>query len=254
VTSDHRSLLEKLGHPPSTTPLTSTGFAQQDALILLVEDRQDDVLLMLQSFDRAGITNPIHVVPDGEEAIQYLGGTGKYSDKTCPLPELVLLDLKLPKSDGFEVLQWIRTNSRLNGLRVVVLTSSDDIRDVNLAYSLGANSFLVKPMDFSRLIELSSFISDTWLSTNIQTPASFDDQCAPKNKKVLLRDRASNRFYAGRSTWIREKHCALDFLRIELAEAAATAERLQGVEIVLAFEQPACELTLPLAFPGVRRY
>src|ERR1041385_2090882 len=122
---------------------------RDDALILLAEDRPDDVMLVLRSFERAGIKNPIRVVPDGEKAIAYLGGSGAFSDRQAhPLPELILLDLKMPRMDGFKVLRWIRTHPKLSRLRVVVLTSSENIRDVNLAYSLGANSFLVKPMDF----------------------------------------------------------------------------------------------------------
>src|SRR6478672_2236577 len=111
---------------------------------------------MLRAFEKAGIKNPVQVAADGEEAVAYLTGQGEFSDRASyPLPHLVLLDLKLPKMDGFQVLQWIRTSAHLPGLRVVVLTSSDNIRDVNLAYSLGANSFLVKPMDFDRVVELA---------------------------------------------------------------------------------------------------
>jgi CheY-like chemotaxis protein len=232
---------------------------RNEALILLVEDREDDVLLMLRSFEKAGIKNAIQVVGDGEQAIQYLSGQGKYSNRGAyPLPELVLLDLKLPGVDGFEVLRWIRTNSQLPGLRVVVLTSSDSVRDVNLAYSLGANSFLVKPMDFNRFVELSGLIADTWFLWS-QTPAGpgrtagSENGWNPRNKKVLLRERETGRFYAAHSTWVGDEQGAIDFERIELAESVATAERLQGAEIVLVYEHPRCELTLPLAFPGVRR-
>src|SRR6266566_4224032 len=133
---------------------------QAEPLILLVEDRQDDVMLVLRSFDKAGIKNPIQIVRDGEEAIAYLSGSSKFSNRDDhPLPELVLLDLKMPKLDGFEVLRWIRTHPQCFGLRVVVLASSENIRDVNLAYSLGANSFLVKPMDFDGFVDLTRFIS-----------------------------------------------------------------------------------------------
>jgi CheY-like chemotaxis protein len=230
-----------------------------DALILLVEDREDDALLLLRSFEKAGIKNPVQVARDGAEALAYLSGQGKYSDRVLyPLPQLVLLDLKLPGIDGFEVLRWIRTDSQFPGLRVVVLTSSENIRDVNLAYSLGANSFLVKPMDFTRFVELSNLITDTWFNWS-KTPASRgagptdDDLWSPKNKRVLLRDRDSKRFYAAHSTWVADKGSALDFERIELAEAVVTAERLHDVEIVLSYDCPGCELTLPVVFPGVRR-
>jgi len=232
---------------------------RDSAVILLVEDRDDDVILVLRSFDKAGIKNPIKVVKDGEQAIAYLSGSGIYSNRQdYPLPELVLLDLKMPKIDGFEVLTWIRTHPTHSKLRVVVLTSSDSIRDVNLAYRLGANSFLVKPVDFNHFVELGSFIADNWFQWNRtaephERPANTADQSSPKNKKVLLRDRESYRFYAGHTAWVRDRHEALDFERIELAEAVASAEHLNGVEIVLAYEQPGCELSLPVAFPGVRR-
>ena len=231
---------------------------RQHAVILLVEDRDDDITLLLRSFQKVGITNPIHVVKDGEQAIAYLSGTGAYSNRDDhPLPDLVLLDLKMPKVDGFEVLQWIRTNRQLSTLRVVVLTSSDDIRDVNLAYRLGANSFLVKPADLNGFVELSNFVADNWFlwigSSETERPHPAPEDLEPRTKKVLLRDRDSRRFYAGHTGWVSEKQQALDFERIELAEAVATAERLHSVEIILAYEQLGCDLALPVAFPGVRR-
>src|SRR6516162_682562 len=130
---------------------------RENALILLVEDREDDIFLVLRSFDRTGVTNPIQIVKNGEDAIAYLKGEGRFANRAeFPLPELVLLDLKLPGTDGFEVLRWIRMEPGLTGLRVVVLTSSEHIRDVNLAYALGANSYLVKPLDFNHFVEMSS--------------------------------------------------------------------------------------------------
>ena len=115
------------------------------SVILVVEDREDDILLIRRAFDRASVTNPIQVVRDGEEAIAYLIGEGQYANRDeYPLPVLVLLDLKLPRKDGFEVLSWIRSQPGIRSLPVVVLTSSNQIRDVNRAYQLGANSFFVK--------------------------------------------------------------------------------------------------------------
>jgi CheY-like chemotaxis protein len=230
---------------------------RENALILLVEDRADDVEIMLRSFDKARIKNPIRVVGDGEEAITYLSGLGKYSNRQeHPLPELILLDLKMPKVDGFEVLKWIRTHPEVSRLRVVVLTSSDDIRDVNLAYKLGANSFLVKPMDFNHYVQMGNFIADNWFHWGEQ-PATLRDPSGrdwrAKNKRVLLRDRQSRRFYAGRALWTDDKQDAVDFERIDLAEAVASAEHLKTVEIVLAYDDPGCELTLPIAFSDVRR-
>jgi CheY-like chemotaxis protein len=134
------------------------------AVILLAENSEDDIVLVLGAFKRANILNPIHVTRSGEEAIEYLSGVGKYSNRAeYPLPELLLLDLKMPGLDGFDVTRWIRQQPSLNALRIVVLTASDHIRDVNQAYQLGANSFMVKPMEFENYIELSKSIHDYWL-------------------------------------------------------------------------------------------
>ena len=106
----------------------------------------------------------MHFVHDGEEAIGYLKGEGKYSRRDeFPLPTLLLLDLKMPKSDGFDVLTWIRGQKELSAIRIVVLTGSDDEGDIDRAYSLGANSFLVKPLDFERFTQISRAISGYWL-------------------------------------------------------------------------------------------
>src|SRR5215204_6896678 len=129
------------------------------SVILLAEDREDDIILVKKSFARAYISNPLQIVRDGEEAIAYLEGEGKFSNRAeYPLPDLVLLDLKMPRKDGLEVFKWIRQHPTLRGLPVVVLTSSESMRDVNAAYQAGANSFLVKPMDFENFIEMSRFI------------------------------------------------------------------------------------------------
>src|SRR3954454_14312359 len=137
------------------------------SVILLVEDRDDDVLLVLRSFAKAKIPNPVQVVRDGEEAIAYLSGAGKCANRAeYPLPDLVRFDLKMPKGDGFGVLAWIRQQPWLKTLRVVVLSSSDQMRDVSRAYELGANSFLVKPMDFVHYVELGGFVNDYWLKLN----------------------------------------------------------------------------------------
>src|SRR4051812_919416 len=132
--------------------------------ILLAEDREDDIVLIRKAFATAFIRNPLHVVRDGEEAIAYFCGEGPYANRAeFPLPDLLLLDLKMPRVDGFEVLEWIRQQPSLNSLRVVVLTSSDHLRDVNRAYQLGANSFLVKPLDFQNFMALSKAIEGYWL-------------------------------------------------------------------------------------------
>ena len=143
------------------------------AVILLAEDEEDYVLLIRHAFEKGNILNPLYVVHNGQEVIQYLKGDGKYSDRDeFPLPDLLLLDLKMPRVNGFEVLKWIREQPGLSALRVLVLTSSDEIRDVNMAYQLGANSFLVKPMDFQNVTEMSKLIREFWLRVS-KTPEVF---------------------------------------------------------------------------------
>lgn len=148
-------------------------YMAEHAVILLAEDEEDYVLLIQHAFAQARIPNPVHVVWNGQEAIAYLKGEGKYSNRDeYPLPDLFLLDLKMPRMNGFEVLKWVRSQPGLAPLRVLVLTSSDEIRDVNEAYKLGANSFLVKPLDFQDFAQLSRLIQEFWLKAS-KTPETF---------------------------------------------------------------------------------
>jgi len=136
---------------------------EQD-VILLAEDNDDHVLLIRHAFKQANLINPLQVVRDGDEVVAYLKGVGKYANRDeYPLPSLILLDLKMPRKDGFEVLEWVRRQPGLSTLRIVVLTSSDEMKDVNRAYALGANSFLVKPVDFCDFVQLSQAIKGYWL-------------------------------------------------------------------------------------------
>ena len=139
-------------------------FMSDEALFLLVEDAETDAILIRRAFQKGNIVNPLQVVTNGSDAIAYLKGEGIFANRAeYPLPELILLDLKLPGLDGFDVLRWIRQQPAFKALRVVVLTSSDRIQDVNLAYQLGANSFLVKPVDFERFVEISQALRGYWI-------------------------------------------------------------------------------------------
>jgi CheY-like chemotaxis protein len=155
----------------------------EHAVILLAEDNDDYVALIRLAFSRANIPNPLHVVWNGEEAVAYLKGEGKYSNRDeYPLPELLLLDLKMPRMNGFEVLEWVRQQPSLAGLRILVLTSSDELRDVNQAYRMGANSFMVKPGDFEDSVQLSRLINDFWLKASKSPEISRAPRKGDKNQ------------------------------------------------------------------------
>jgi len=135
--------------------------------ILLVEDDENDVWFLERSFKTAGIDNPLHVAPDGEEAISYLAGEGKYGDRARhPLPHLIILDLKMPKKTGLDVLAWLREQEVLYCLPVIVFSSSAHPHDVEHAYRLGANAFVVKPSGTPKRDEFARMIKGFWLSFN----------------------------------------------------------------------------------------
>src|SRR5438876_8076363 len=158
---------------PSDDDFQPQNCESAEAVILLAEDREDEVMLLRRAFAKANFLNPLHVVSNGEEAIAYLQGEGKYANRDeYPLPSLLLLDLKMPRKNGFEVLQWIRQQPGLSALRVVVLTASDRIQDVNQAYQLGANSFLVKPVDFPHFVEMTQALKGYWVWMS-QEPDAF---------------------------------------------------------------------------------
>jgi DNA-binding response OmpR family regulator len=138
--------------------------------ILLVEDDHNDVLLIKRAFQKVNIANPIIVVNDGEQAVSYLAGREPYVDRAVPM--LVLLDLKLPRKSGHEVLEWLRQQTNLKRLPVVVLTASSESSDVNRAYDLGANSYLVKPVTFDALVEMVKTLNLYWLILNKRADVS----------------------------------------------------------------------------------
>jgi CheY-like chemotaxis protein len=135
----------------------------EDSAILVVEDNEDDVFLMQRALASAGVGNPTFTVDTGAKAVDYLSGVAPYSDRRkYPLPAIVFLDLKLPLISGHEVLAWIRAQPQLEGLVVVVLTSSNEASDVRRCYSLGANSYLVKPLTAQQLINLGKAFNWSW--------------------------------------------------------------------------------------------
>lgn len=135
--------------------------------ILLVEDNPTDVELTLRALKKNNLANSIHVVTDGAEALEYLFATGKYCDRDiCLTPKLVILDLKLPKVGGLEILKKLKTDERTKTVPVVILTSSKEESDVIASYKLGANSFIVKPVDFEKFVLTVKELGMYWLLLN----------------------------------------------------------------------------------------
>ncbi|MBF2004606.1 response regulator [Chlorogloeopsis fritschii PCC 9212] len=140
---------------------------QSEDTILLVEDNRKDILLIQRAFRKAGINNPLQVVNDGDAAVLYLSGGEPYSDRgNYPLPTLVLLDLKLPRRSGIEVLMWLRQQPLLKRLPVVVLTTSREYADINQVYDIGANAYIVKPVVFNDLVEIVNTLNLHWIIFN----------------------------------------------------------------------------------------
>ena len=143
----------------------------QTRTILLVEDNPDDVMLTRRAFKKSNIANDLVVVTDGQEAMDYLFATGPYSGRDPEeLPEVVLLDLKLPKIDGLEVLRRMRAHEHTRLLPVVILTSSKEEQDMASGYALGANSYVRKPVDFIEFTEAVKTLGLYWLVLNQAPP------------------------------------------------------------------------------------
>ena len=137
-----------------TTPLT----------VLLVEDDLNDIFLVKRAFKLAEVQNPLQVVTDGQEAMLYLKGEGKYADRRLyPLPKLIVMDIKMPRKSGFEVLEWVKNSGRpLRRIPVVIVSSSDNPDDINHAYELGANAYMVKPVEYRAVEHLFQTITQYW--------------------------------------------------------------------------------------------
>lgn len=142
--------------------------------ILLVEDNPRDVLLIQRAFRKANVAIPLQVVEDGEVAIRYLSGEEPYTDRDrYPLPLLILLDLKLPRKSGAEVLAWLRQQPALKRLPVVVLTSSKEYADINHIYDLGGNAYMVKPVAFDNLVEIVKALNLHWIILNEKPQVNY---------------------------------------------------------------------------------
>jgi DNA-binding response OmpR family regulator len=135
--------------------------------ILLIEDSLNDVQLVQRAFRKANVSAALQIFNDGDTAVEYLSGEGQYCDRAqYPIPTFILLDLKLPRRSGSEVLSWLRQQSYLRRIPVVVLTASREDRDVNQLYDLGVNAYMVKPVMFNDLVEIIHTLNLHWLILN----------------------------------------------------------------------------------------
>ncbi|RME73196.1 MAG: response regulator [Verrucomicrobia bacterium] len=136
-------------------------------VILVVEDDPNDIILIERAFRKARVVNPLQFVRDGDQAVDYLDGRPPFEDRERhPLPTLILLDLKLPRRSGLEVLEWLKAHPELRRIPTLVLTSSRESRDVGRAYDLGANSYLLKPVNPEDLLHIVETVNRFWLLTN----------------------------------------------------------------------------------------
>jgi len=144
---------------------------EKTAQILLVEDNKMDIALTLDAFREAHLSNKIHVVTCGEDALKYMFGEDKYSDRdNYPLPNIILLDIKMPGIDGHEVLKRIKNTKGIKRIPIIILTSSKEEGDRIMSYDLGANSYLVKPISFEGFLEVVNKVTDYWITLNVDAP------------------------------------------------------------------------------------
>jgi CheY-like chemotaxis protein len=135
--------------------------------VLLVEDNADDVFIMQRAWQKAAVQNPLRVVSDGKQAVDYLSGNGEFSDRRQhPIPCLILLDIKLPHMTGFEVVAWLRKYEPCCTIPAVFLTSSNADLDIHQAYKLGGNAYLVKPPTPEKLIQMLQDLKNFWIKHN----------------------------------------------------------------------------------------
>lgn len=141
--------------------------------ILVAEDDSSDAFFLARAFDKAGVPTALQFVRDGQEAIDYLVGEGRFANRVAfPGPDLLLMDLKMPRKDGFQVLDWVREQPRLKRFPVIIFSSSSLNSDINLAYDLGANSYLVKPHSNEDLLALVTKLKTYWIEAN-KKPDAF---------------------------------------------------------------------------------
>ena len=183
-TSAREYLLHLRGEVGSTPSYCYLNQENQSPL-LYAEDDENDVFLMQRALKKAGVARPLQVVRDGLQAIKYLAGEGEFADREqYPLPSILLVDLKMPRRSGLEVLQWVRTQEALQHLPVVVLTSSNQDRDMEAAVAGGASAYWVKPADPEKLIAMVSSLSD-FSEANRHCPRRWRDRVAEQANRPI---------------------------------------------------------------------
>src|SRR5215475_4585873 len=200
--------------------------------MLVAEDRDEDVDILRLACKRAKVSLPLFFVRDGEEVLEYLKGEGRYTDRAShPLPQLLLLDLRMPRLDGFEVLQWLRLQPGLRRLLVIVFTCSELPEDVNRAFELGANSYLVKPVDLMKLEETVRYLDTYWVKLNVCPDCNSRDSSATPGVRVLLRDPLTGQYFRGSQQWTSNPESALNFEGTERAVQFAMTNNLPQFEL-----------------------
>src|SRR5260370_4135363 len=139
-----------------------------DLKVVVVEDNPNDVLLLKRAFSKGGPELPLRFVRNGQEALDYLNGVDRFADRNLyPLPTLLVLDLKLPGIDGFDIIKWVRNEARFRDMRIVVLSSSNEPSDISRAHDLGANAYHVKPNDPNALVGMVEGLKTYWVDINV---------------------------------------------------------------------------------------
>jgi len=137
--------------------------ANHEFSVLLVEDDLNEIFLVKRAFKMARVQSPLHIVTDGVEAMNYLRGQDRFSDRRAyPLPKLIVMDIKMPRKSGFEVLEWVKRDPLLRRIPIVIVSSSENPADINRSYELGANAYMVKPVDFQAVEHLFQSITHYW--------------------------------------------------------------------------------------------
>jgi len=200
--------------------------------ILVADDSEDDRLLVKLAFTEAGMRAQLEFVEDGQEAVDYLKGEGRFADRTAhPLPNLLLLDLKMPRLNGFEVIKWAREQPGLRRLIILAHTSSYLQEDVDEAYDLGANSYLVKRAGLKEIGKLALELENYWFCVNQCPPWPPTAAGEPRTRRLVLRDFDTGLFFKNLGEWSANTEDAMEFKSIPMAMTFGTRLKQKNLEV-----------------------